>query len=89
MLRGKVGDRVIGLPEYRAWAELCAIPAKYVYPIPDDMSFADAAAIAINYIVAYILLFDLAAIKEGKSLILHSVGGGVVSTNNFQLIIIV
>lgn len=73
----KVGDRVVALPEFRAWAELVAVPAKYVYNIPDDMSFADASAIAINYVVAYIILFDLASIKEGKSLILHSVGGGV------------
>lgn len=73
----KVGDRVVALPEFRAWAELVAVSAKYVYPIPDDMSFADAAAITINYIVAYILLFELASIKEGKSILLHSAGGGV------------
>lgn len=73
----KVGDRVVALPEYRAWAELACVPAKYVYQIPDDMSFTDAAAIAINYIVAYIILFEIAGIREGKSLILHSAGGGV------------
>ncbi|XP_055688986.1 synaptic vesicle membrane protein VAT-1 homolog-like [Lutzomyia longipalpis] len=73
----KVGDRVVALPEFKAWAELVTVPAKYVYHIPDEMSFADAAAIAINYVVAYILLFDLASIKSGKSLLLHSAGGGV------------
>uniref|UniRef100_A0A1L8E0P3 Putative zinc-binding oxidoreductase n=1 Tax=Nyssomyia neivai TaxID=330878 RepID=A0A1L8E0P3_9DIPT len=73
----KVGDRVVALPEFKAWAELVTVPAKYVYNIPDEMSFADAAAIAINYVVAYILLFDLASIKSGKTLLLHSAGGGV------------
>ncbi|XP_055701377.1 synaptic vesicle membrane protein VAT-1 homolog-like [Phlebotomus papatasi] len=73
----KVGDRVVALPEFKAWAELVTVPAKYVYHIPDEMSFADAAAIAINYIVAYIILFDLASIKPGKSVLLHSAGGGV------------
>lgn len=76
----KVGDRIVALPEFRAWAELVAVPAKYVYKIPDEMSFTDAAAIAMNYLVAYILLFDLASIKSGKSILLHSAGGGVVST---------
>lgn len=75
----KVGDRIVALPEFRAWAELVAVPAKYVYKIPDEMSFTDAAAIAMNYLVAYILLFDLASIKSGKSILLHSAGGGVVS----------
>lgn len=42
------------------------------------MSFSDAAAILINYIVAYIILFELASIKEGKTVLLHSAGGGVV-----------
>lgn len=75
----KVGDRVVALPEFRAWAELVAVPAKYVYPIPDDMSYSDAAAIAINYLVAYIILFDLANVRAGNTILLHSVGGGVVS----------
>lgn len=75
----KVGDRVVALPEFKAWAELVTVPTKYVYPIPDKMAFSDAAAIAINFVVAHILLFDLAAIRPGKSLLLHSAGGGVVS----------
>lgn len=60
------------------------MPTKYVYPIPDDMSFSDAAAVAINFVVAHILLFDLAAIRPGKSLLLHSAGGGVVSARYRQ-----
>lgn len=78
----QVGDRVVALPEFRAWAELVAVPAKFVYAIPDEMSFHDAAALLINYIVAYILLFELASIKEGKIVLLHSAGGGVVSSKN-------
>ncbi|XP_052130117.1 synaptic vesicle membrane protein VAT-1 homolog-like [Frankliniella occidentalis] len=73
----KVGDRVVALPEYRAWAELVAVPAKYVYRLPADMSFLDASAIAINYAVAYMLLFDVGNLQPGKVLLVHSVGGGV------------
>lgn len=73
----KVGDRVVALPEFRAWSELVAVPTKYVYRIPDEMTFQDAAAIAMNYLVAYILVFDLLSLREGKSILLHSVGGGV------------
>jgi hypothetical protein len=75
----QVGDRVVALPEYRAWAELVTVPARYVYPIPDDLSYLDAAAIAMNYLAAYILLFELGGLAPGKSVLVHSAGGGVVS----------
>ncbi|VVC25457.1 NAD(P)-binding domain,GroES-like,Polyketide synthase, enoylreductase domain,Alcohol dehydrogenase, N- [Cinara cedri] len=73
----KVGDRVVALPEWRAWSELVAVPAKNVFAIPEGLNYVDAAALATNYIVAYVLLFELGAVKPGSSLILHSAGGGV------------
>ncbi|KAH0808623.1 hypothetical protein GEV33_014167 [Tenebrio molitor] len=72
-----VGDQVVALPEYRAWAELVAVPAKYVFKLPKDVSHLDAATITMNYTVAYILLFELAGLSKGKSILVHSVGGGV------------
>lgn len=73
----QVGDRVVALPEYRAWAELVAVPAKYVFKIPEQMSYIDAAAITMNYVVAYILVFELGNITPGRKVLLHSAGGGV------------
>jgi NADPH:quinone reductase-like Zn-dependent oxidoreductase len=75
----QVGDRVVALPEFRAWAELCAVPTKYVYKIPDELSFQDAAAMTMNYLVAYVIVYDLLSLRAGKSVLLHSAGGGVVS----------
>jgi len=74
-----VGDRVVALPDHKAWAELVAVPATSVFALPPGMSYLDAAAIIMNYTVAYILLFELAHLTPGKSLLLHSAGGGVVS----------
>ncbi|GLV43510.1 hypothetical protein CBL_04052 [Carabus blaptoides fortunei] len=73
----KVGDQVVALPEFRAWAELVAVPAKYVFALPQGMSALEAAAIGMNYVVAYMLLFDLGGLSAGKSVLLHSAGGGV------------
>ncbi|KAJ8925434.1 hypothetical protein NQ315_009267, partial [Exocentrus adspersus] len=72
-----IGDQVVALPEYRAWAELVAVPSKYVYKLPKDLSYLDAVTITMNYTVAYILLFEIAGLTEGKSILVHSVGGGV------------
>lgn len=73
----KVGDRVVALPDHKAWAELVAVPATSVFALPPGMSYLDAAAITMNYTVAYILLFELGSLSPGKSLLLHSAGGGV------------
>lgn len=70
---------MVALPEYRAWAELVAVPAKYVYKLPNDLSYLDAVTITMNYTVAYILLFEIGGLTQGKSVLVHSVGGGVVS----------
>lgn len=75
----QVGDRVVALPDHKAWAELVAVPATSVFALPAGMSYLDAAAITMNYTVAYILLFELANLTPGKNLLLHSAGGGVVS----------
>lgn len=73
----QVGDKVVALPEYRAWAELVAVPAKYVYKLPNGLSYLDAVTITMNYTVAHILLFEIGGLTQGKSILVHSVGGGV------------
>lgn len=77
----KVGDRVAALAESRAWAELVNVPAKYVYKIPSSMSFQDASAITLNAVVAYALLFDVGNLRPGQTVLIHSIGGGVVRKN--------
>lgn len=70
---------MVAFPDHKAWAELVAVPATSVFALPPGMSYLDAAAITMNYTVAYILLFKLANMTPGKSLLLHNAGGGVVS----------
>lgn len=82
----QVGDRVVALPEYQAWAEAVNVPSKYVYRLPDGMSFQDASAVAINYSVAHMLLFDVGNLQPGKTVLVHSAGGGVVSSPDFYWI---
>ncbi|CAB3228940.1 unnamed protein product [Arctia plantaginis] len=74
----KVGDQVVAMPEYKAWAELVSVPAQYVYALPEGMTALDAVAVTTNYVVAYLLLFEMANLTPGKSLLVHSAGGGVV-----------
>ncbi|KAM7283130.1 synaptic vesicle membrane protein VAT-1 homolog-like isoform X1 [Ixodes scapularis] len=73
----KVGDRVAAFAEYKAWAELVTVPAKHAYVLPASMTFDDAAAVLMNYVVAYSLLFDIGNLREKQTVLVHSVGGGV------------
>ncbi|KAL5020886.1 hypothetical protein ScPMuIL_000041 [Solemya velum] len=72
-----VGDRVIGFVNFCAWAELVAVPAHLVFKMPDNMSFQDGAALPMNYLAAYIMLFDIGGLRKGQSVFVHSTGGGV------------
>lgn len=80
----KVGDRVAALPDCKAWSELVAVSTKYVYKLPQEMSFQDAAAMLMNFVVAYGLVFDTACVRQGQTLLIHSAGGGVVSSLNLS-----
>lgn len=75
----RVGDRVIALMESKAWAEAVACNAKHVYKLPKNMEYQEAIALTSNYVVAYALLFDVACLRPGQTVLIHSVGGGVVS----------
>ncbi|XP_053127236.1 synaptic vesicle membrane protein VAT-1 homolog-like isoform X1 [Hemicordylus capensis] len=73
----EIGDRVMAFVNYNAWAEVVCTPLEFVYKIPDDMSFSEAAAFPMNFVTAYMMLFEVANLQEGMSVLVHSAGGGV------------
>ena len=73
------------LSESKAWAELVSVSSKYVYKIPAKMSFKEAAALTMNYVVAYALLFGIGNLKSDQTVLVHSVGGGVVCHNYYSI----
>uniref|UniRef100_A0A674HP91 Vesicle amine transport 1 like n=1 Tax=Taeniopygia guttata TaxID=59729 RepID=A0A674HP91_TAEGU len=73
----EIGDRVMAFVNYNAWAEVVCTPVEFVYRIPDDMNFSEAAAFPMNFVTAYMMLFEVANLREGMSVLVHSAGGGV------------
>ena len=59
-------------------AEYVCVSAEAVFAIPDSMSFEHAAALPVNYITAYQILFDVGHLSEGESVLVQMAGGGVV-----------
>jgi len=70
---------VIAFLDYGAWGEVVVAPAALVFKMPSNMSYAEGAALPMNYLTAYMMLFDIANLRKGMSVFAHNIGGGVVS----------
>ncbi|MBV8479395.1 MAG: zinc-binding dehydrogenase [Actinobacteria bacterium] len=62
-------------------AELIAVPETNVYPIPDELSFTEAAAFPLVFETAYRMLVPRAALREGEWVLLWGIGGGVATAS--------
>jgi NADPH:quinone reductase-like Zn-dependent oxidoreductase len=63
-------------------AELVAVPATNVYPIPDGMSFEEASAFPLVFVTAYRMLVTKAQVQEGEWVLIWGIGGGVAMAAN-------
>ena len=71
------GAHVLGEHRDGTNAELIALPQEYVHPIPDSMSFEEAAAFPLTFETAYRMLVTKAALREGEWVLAWGIGGGV------------
>jgi len=72
-----IGDRVMASTFGGGLAQFAAVPSTAVFPIPDTMSFRQAAIFRINYLTAIHALIDRAAIQAGEKLLVFGSAGGV------------
>ena len=68
---------VIGEHTQGVHAELAAIPVANVYPLPERLSFEQAAAFPLVFETAYRMLVTRAALREGEWVLVWGIGGGV------------
>jgi NADPH:quinone reductase-like Zn-dependent oxidoreductase len=73
------GDRIDVVGEHMdgTHAELVAVPETNVYPLPDGVSFEQAAAFPLVFETAYRLLVTKAGLAEGEWVLLWGIGSGV------------
>ncbi|MDT5221170.1 MAG: polyketide synthase 5 [Mycobacterium sp.] len=73
----KVGDHVAGLSNNGCWATFVTCDARLAATVPDGMTDAQAAAATTAYATAWYGLKDLARIRSGDKVLIHSATGGV------------
>lgn len=72
-----VGQSVMAMTRFNGQSERVAVAAKQVFPKPASLSFAQAAALPVNYLTAYALLVAMGGLQRGESVLIHNAGGGV------------
>lgn len=73
----QVGERVVALAKFAAYAELVAVPSQRIFRLPAGISFEDAAAIPLNYLTAHHILFVMGNLQPGDRILVHGAAGGV------------
>jgi len=72
-----VNFQILGEHVDGAWAEFTKVPEENVYPIPDGLSFEEAAAFPLVFLTAWRMLITRAALKPGETVLILGIGGGV------------
>jgi NADPH:quinone reductase-like Zn-dependent oxidoreductase len=73
------GERITVVGEHMdgTHAELVAVPEGNVYPLPETLSFEEAAAFPLVFETAYRLLVTKAQLQEGEWVLFWGIGSGV------------
>lgn len=71
-----VGSRVAAITEMGGYAELALADESFVVPLPEALSWTDAAAIPVNGAAAWLALKGLTCVRAGDRVLVHAAAGG-------------
>src|SRR5207244_5235256 len=81
----KIGDRVLGITGGGGQAEYVTVPANHLARIPDNLDWAEAAAVPEVFMTAHDALFTQCGLTIGEHVLIHAAGSGV-GTAAIQLV---
>jgi NADPH2:quinone reductase len=73
----KPGERVAAFCMLGGFAELAVAPEHFVFPLPEQLDFAQGAALILNYHTAYFALRTRGRLQAGETVLVHGAAGGV------------
>ena len=71
------GDRVLAGTRFGGQAEQVAVAARDIVPLPESLSFAQGAAVPVNYSTAWAALVTYGNVQPGERVLIHAAAGGV------------
>ncbi len=69
--------RIVGEHAPGTFAEKVAVPARNLFPIPENLSFEQAAAFPLSHQTAWRMIVGRGGVRPGDTVLIHGVGGGV------------
>lgn len=81
----KIGDRVFGIIGGGGQAQYVTVPENHLARIPDNLDWAEAAAIPEVFMTAHDALFTQCGLTTGEHVLIHAAGSGV-GTAAIQLV---
>jgi len=75
--RWHIGDRVCALLAGGGMADEVVVDARHLLPVPQDMSWEDAAAIPEVFSTAWLNVFELGGAQPGEKVLIHAGASGV------------
>lgn len=76
---GVLCTKIQYLGEHRdgTFAQWISVPAENVFPMPQALNFVQAAALGVNHLTAWRMLFTKAQVKPWETVLVFGIGGGV------------
>src|SRR3954466_4058353 len=71
----ETGQRVAAMTMLGAFAEVAVAPEFLVFPLPDELDFAQGASLVLNYHTAYFALVLRGRLRQGESVLVHGAAG--------------
>jgi len=71
------GQRVAAVGPWGNAQERTVVPADSTFPLPDALSYAEGAALPMNYLTAEFALGQRGQLREGETVLVHGAAGGV------------
>lgn len=75
--RVQPGDRVAAFCALGGFAEVAVAPDYFTFKLPEQLDFAQGAALVLNYHTAYFSLRLRGRLQQGETVLVHGAAGGV------------
>lgn len=75
--RWEPGDKICALVSGGGYAEYCTVPEGQCLPVPENLSFAEAASLPETYFTVWSNVFERGRLKPGESLLVHGGSSGI------------